>query len=1086
MKYTIIVFSLALIGATAAYPQVTLNPLPSRSVGTPIANSNTVEGTNPNLVEGKELFSPWAVAVDSSLSPPILYVSDTKNNRVLGWKNALSFTNGQPADLVIGQQDFAANDPQGPGHKFSVGLWFPSGLAVSSTGDLYVADTNNSRVLRFPKPFQHVTSTPAVLTNAPDLFLGQPSLSSRTANFTGQVSAQGLSLGANYPANMAFDGNGSLWICDTANYRVLGFKAATLATTGGSVPADIVIGQPNMTTNTGLTSGLQTTNQFAGLAGIAVDPQGRLYVGDNLGNALGQGRVLVFSNPTALASNASADRLMGVFPPNSPNPTLTAAGTTEFNVPEGIFFFPDTSDTGGDCGSAAGCSYVGVLDSNLSRATIFPPYSKWPALPAPPQAIQPGGVIGQALSFTTFGPNASTSTTITTPPASASVLFGPVGAMYLNSSKELFIADTDNNRVIVMPLQPQPGNPVNFGNATRVLGQISFDQFSANYIEGKEFSFSSGAGIALDLNGTTPHLYVADTLNHRVLGFKDARKISPNLFADIVIGQPDFGHALCNYPSGDSSKPKQNNLCGPVGIAVDPQGNLYVADSGNGRVLRFPAPFSYTGTMEPADLVLGQQDFVTQVLDPTASTMRTPYGLAFSGTNGLLVSDLGLNRVLYFPFTANNTFTGGTDNGKVATKVYGQQDFFGINSGTASNQLSAPHHIAADTSGRLYVADTGNNRILIFDDPNSALTPTGGDSAPVALTQGISQPFGVYVNPSTGEVWVANSGQGAVVRYPLYDTLSQNQASLTTISDIATDPEQSSGAIQFAPFATVQDQFGDLFVADNGNRITTYYQNLSVVNGASFLSYRLLAPGTAASIFPAKNGSASQFGSNTAIFSTVPVPTTLGDVQVTVNGTSAPLFYTSPGQINFVFPFNAPTSGTAEVDVIQASTGQIFGTGVVGMDSVSPGVFQCPASAAALRQACILNEDSTPNSFTNPALRGHLIQIFGTGQGVVPNAPPDGTPASGAIPSPIAPRVLINGLYPEQYQTQPGDPSNGQFVQYFGLAPGLVGLWQLNLQIPMAVTPSSQTGNATQFEVNLNNVFDTDINSGFHMSFVVK
>ncbi len=1084
MKHYINALSLTLFGAALAHAQVTLNTTPSRSAGTPIPNP---ESSFPNLVEGRELYNPWGVALDTSVTPPILYVADTGNNRVLGWKNAVNFSNGQAADMVIGQQDFYATDPQGPGRKFSIGFWHPSGVAVSSAGDLYVVDTDNNRVLRYRTPFQHLASTPGALTSAPDLYIGQPSLSSRAANFTGQFSAQGLNFKPDYPASLAFDSAGNLWIGDVGNFRVLRFSASSLNTTGGSINADIVIGQQSMTTVTALQASaqaLQVTSQFGTLGGIGFDPQGRLYVGDSFGNSLGSGRVLVFANPSAAPSNASADRLMGVFPPGTQTVTGSTLGSTAFAVPQSIFFVPD----------GTGNAYVGVLDSYLNRATLFAPYPSWST--AGPPSAPPGGVLGQNLSFTNFGANGTTSTTVVTPPASPSVFFGPVSATFLNSTQELFVADAQNSRVIVMPYQPAPGNPVFFGGATRVLGQARFDQFSINYIEGKEFQFTSGAGIALDTSGTAPHLYVADTVNHRVLGFKDARLIAPNLHADIVIGQQDFGTALCNAPSGDATRPTRTSLCFPVGLAVDPQGNLYVADSQNGRVLRFPAPFSYTGAgPEPADLVLGQQDFTTQVLDPTPSTMRTPYGLAFSGTSGLLVSDLAFNRVLYFKFTSNNTFTGGTDNGKAATKVYGQQDFFGTNSGSGFNQLNGPHHISADTSGRLYVADTGNNRILIFDDPNSGLTPIEGDSAPVALTQGIQTPFSVYVNPSTGEVWVANSGQGAVVRYPLYDTLSQNQTSLGTITDIAQDPGQPSGAIQYAPIATVQDQYGDLFVADSGNRIITYYQSLSVVNGASFLPQRLLAPGTAVSAcastsnFCAITGS-PQFGSNTATFSTVPVPTNLGDVQVTVNGTPAPMFYTSPQQINFMIPFNAPTSGTAEVDVIQVSTQQILGTAIVNMSSVSPGIFQCPHSSAALRQACVLNEDNTVNGFQNQALRGHTIQIFGTGQGVVPNAPvPDGQPASGLVPSPIAPRVLINGQYPEQYQTQPGDPANGQFISYFGLAPGLVGVWQLNIQIPMGVSP----GSTVQIEVNLNNVFDTDVNSVdpatkqvFHMSIAVK
>ena len=1082
MKHNITALTLALFGVAAAYPQVTLNTTPSRSVGAPISNSNTVEGSNPNLVEGKELYKPYGIALDTSVTPAILYVADTGNNRVLAWKNATSFNNGAPADLVIGQQDFFATETQGPGQKFSAGFSTPTGLAVSSTGDLYVADTGNNRVLRYRTPFQHVSSTPAALTTAPDLFIGQSSLNSRTSNFTGQVSAQGLAIFTNplTPTSLAFDGNGNLWLCDVGNFRVLGFRASDLNTTGGGISAYYVVGQPNMSSNTGLSAGAanaQNVSQFGILGGIGFDPQGRLYVGD-----AGLDRILVFSNPTASTNNASADRLMGIFPQGT-NVTQTQQGTTQFNSPESIFFIPYS---GSDC---PGCAYVGVLDTNRNRATIFPPYSLWPAAPTPPGAVQPGGVIGQNVNFLSYNPDGgnSASSSLITPPASANGFYLPVAAAFLNSTQELFVAASNNSRVVVMKLDPVASNPLNFDSANRVLGQSQLNQASINYIEGKEFNFSAGAGIALDTSGAAPHLYVADTLNHRILCFKDARLIAPNLHADMVIGQPDFGTGLCNYPSGDSSKPTQSSLCGPAGLAVDAQGNLYVADAGNGRVLRFPSPFSYTGSgPENADLVIGQQNFTSQVLDPTPSTMKQPYGLAFSGTNGLLVSDLSFNRVLYFKFTGNSTFNPANDNGLAATKVYGQSDFFGTSKGSAGNQLSAPHHISSDTSGRLYVADTGNNRILIFDDPNSQLTPTTGDFAPVALTQGINQPFGVYVNPATGEVWVANSNQGAVVRYPLYDTLSQNQTPLTTITDIATDPEQSSGQIEYAPLATVQDQFGDLFVADSGNRIITYYQSMSVVNGASFLTYRLLAPGTIATACGATTKictiPGNQFGSNTSIYSTAQVPTTLGDVTVTVNGTPAPMFYTSPGQVNFVIPFNAPSSGTAEVDIIQASTKQILGTANVNMSSVSPGVFQCPSSTATLRQACILNEDNTVNSFTNQALRGHVIQIFGTGQGLVPNAPPDGTAPAGAVPSPIVPRVLINGQYPEQYPTQPGDPTDGQFVKYFGLAPGFVGLWQLNIQIPMGVAP----GNSIQFEVNLNGFFDTDINSGFHMSMAVK
>jgi len=105
IKHTSVLF-LTLLGATAGFPQVILNPVPARAIGQSIL---VPESCNPNLVEGRELWSPTGIAFDTSTSPPTIYVADTLNNRVLGWKNAASFANGQMADLVIGQSLDTAN-----------------------------------------------------------------------------------------------------------------------------------------------------------------------------------------------------------------------------------------------------------------------------------------------------------------------------------------------------------------------------------------------------------------------------------------------------------------------------------------------------------------------------------------------------------------------------------------------------------------------------------------------------------------------------------------------------------------------------------------------------------------------------------------------------------------------------------------------------------------------------------------------------------------------------------------------------------------------------------------------------------------
>jgi hypothetical protein len=128
--------------------QTNLNRNPSRVVG---QLNLLTDNRNPNLIEGRELYSPQAIAIDSTVSPPILYVSDFANNRVLGWRNALVFSNGAKADFVVGQKDFFSSRAWGPGTPFTSGLRSPTGLAVDKNGNLYVVDTGNNRILRFPK-----------------------------------------------------------------------------------------------------------------------------------------------------------------------------------------------------------------------------------------------------------------------------------------------------------------------------------------------------------------------------------------------------------------------------------------------------------------------------------------------------------------------------------------------------------------------------------------------------------------------------------------------------------------------------------------------------------------------------------------------------------------------------------------------------------------------------------------------------------------------------------------------------------------------------------------------------------------------
>jgi uncharacterized protein (TIGR03437 family) len=985
---------------TQAFGQITLNPLPTRVLG---QNSTVVSNINPNLVEGREFYTPEGIAIDASTSPPALYVADYSNNRVLGFRSATSFANGQAADIVIGQPNLATTVAQGPGRTTrTTGLTAPSGLAVDSQGNLYVVDGGNNRILRFPQPFAQTGD------RLPDLVLGQTSYSTNAPN-NGGISASTFSFSSSTSilrAFITFDASGNLWVADAGNNRVLRFNSSTLGSQASPAPAaDIVLGQADFVTSTytaaSPSDAALSLTAFTTPTGIAFDSAGRLFVDESVSTT--RGRILMWTPP--FSTGQAAAGLLGV---DTDTPSPPATSEFQLNVSPGALFPIGNS--------------IAAVDTVNSRILVFPPVEQWNPNSTAQAAIQ---VIGQA-DF------ASSTANRGLPTPGPDRLAGPGAALLFGS--ELYIADSFNNRVIVMPQ-----NGGGFDPATRVLGQDLIIQGAPNLVEGKEFNFgvnSSDTGLAVDLNSNPPHLYVADTYNHRILGYKDLRNLKTGGKADIVIGQPDFQQVLINYPTNDSTKTDASGLFLPTGLVVDPQGNLYVADRGNGRVLRFPTPFeNYTpGVMEQADLVLGQNGFSsTRISDATARTMAQPYGLAFTLAGGLLVSDVALNRILYFQGTSPNL-----KSGMSAITVFGQPDFNSSAGGSGPAQMSFPHHISTDSDDRLYVADTGNGRVEIFDH---APTASPGQASAQVLTNGLSSPRGVYVSGPTGDIWVADAAAGAI-RYPAFNQLiAANGASNAKLTD------------GFGPLAVVEDAWGDMFLADAVHRVGVYYPGLAPINAANFLNVSVLAPGMIAALF--SQGNFNQFGGQATIAKTLPLPADLNGVQVLFNGSPVPIFYADPNQINFQVPMTAPQSGLADLLVKETATGRILGDTTVLMTPSLPGVFTQAGNGSGA--AAALNQDNTVNSQTNPAVQGSIITLFGTGQGFIAGAPADGTAPTGPFPYPNQPIVIMG--------TDFVPPAN---IKYFGLAPAEVGVWQLNVQIPDTVI--TLPSNPTQVVIVVNSV----------------
>jgi sugar lactone lactonase YvrE len=269
----------------------------------------------------------------------------------------------------------------------------------------------------------------------------------------------------------------------------------------------------------------------------------------------------------------------------------------------------------------------------------------------------------------------------------------------------------------------QPGNDGDTV-ADNVLGQPDFVHNVANTPNGTSLWIGGNlARVAIDKSTTPNRVYVADASNNRVLGYSSISALTNGAASNIVIGQPDLFTTTCNVYGRTAQ-----SLCSPQGVAVDALGNLWVADSGNNRVLDFNKPFNQTikGGFS-AIAVLGQGESLTSNAcnnnggGPSNATLCVPEGIAFDKGGDLWVADRNNSRILEFNTPSSSD---------VANFVIGQAGSFITNTcdlgnGTASaTTLCNADDVAVDSNNNVYVADSGNNRVLEYNTALSSRNST--------------------------------------------------------------------------------------------------------------------------------------------------------------------------------------------------------------------------------------------------------------------------------------------------------------------------------------------------------------------------
>ena len=302
--------------------------------------------------------------------------------------------------------------------------------------------------------------------------------------------------------------------------------------------------------------------------------------------------------------------------------------------------------------------------------------------------------------------------------ASASSLSSPQGIFF--DGTRLYIADTNNNRVLIWTSAPSSNNQA----SNIVIGQANATDNSPNQ-GGTASCATLSSPTAVHVNGN--RLFIADSGNNRVLVFNNANSLSTGATANFVIGHG--GSSACsetrsNQLDNDKTGARSDTLNNPTALFFDGS-KLFVADTNNHRVLIYNSLPSGHG--HEANVALGQTALDQNTLGAvSATTLNKPGGVYV--TNGkILVSDTGFNRVLVF----NSIPTANNGQSPSANVVIGQTATNTSTSGVGAALLSAPAQISGDEDKKILIADKGNHRVVVFN----GIPTTNGLSANEVMGQ---------------------------------------------------------------------------------------------------------------------------------------------------------------------------------------------------------------------------------------------------------------------------------------------------------------------------------------------------------------
>jgi sugar lactone lactonase YvrE len=590
-----------------------------------------------------------------------------------------------------------------------VSVSFPSGVAVDAAGDVFIADTENSRVLKVT-PYEVVTTVPftglltpvgVAVDGAGDVFVSDENpQTNRVVKITPAGVQTTLAFsGLNGPFGVAVDSLGDVFVADFGNNRVEQLTPSGVQSTvfgglrnpfGVAVETGVVLATTSVGQVVEFEQGYQATLPFSGLVtpeGVATDKNGNIYVSDVVNDTVvelslvGDVQTTVptieLNNPQGLA----VDGLGNVFIADNVNNRVVEV--QRVSVPFGAINVCPAGQT-----TPAPCSQTVTLNYSVTASGTI----------GTPQVLTQGT---PNLDFTLANGSTCTGAVTAGSSCTVNVTFVPQFAGLRSGAVE--ITDGSGNVLATTAVYgvgqgPQiafgPGTPVTVGSGLSDQTGVAVD----------------GAGnvfIADGNNGTVVKVPTGGgTTTTVATGLGGANTLALDGAGNLFIADPNNNHVLKVAANGAQTT-VGTGLSFPSGVAVDGAGDVFIADSGNNRVVEVPSD--------------GPQTTV-------GTGLNYPTGVAVDGLGDVFIADVDNRRVVEVPAGGGTQTTVGTGlNLPIAVAVDGAGDVFITDQGsnqavevpagggtqtTVATGLDKPYSVALDAAGDIFIGDALNNRVL--------------------------------------------------------------------------------------------------------------------------------------------------------------------------------------------------------------------------------------------------------------------------------------------------------------------------------------------------------------------------------------